>query len=217
MLLFMDLKNDFFKIFLVCTYIFFNLIALAQSAYTEKDKISFYNGIFNGCLDKQKQGEVNKILKEGITDEFCVCIAEKSTSDIFGDMEFQISLIRNDKLNAKRIIDKNMSSENITSISNYCIGKLEQIYGGKEKLYLENNVKLSNKTGLTGDSRFSFVDSGVDTCMTEKSGYGKDADKKYCSCYMNYIADRISQKDLVEMGKKTARMIRKSAELRKKV
>ena len=203
------------KIFLVMLTFFLYSIVLAQSTYTEKDKNNFYTGIFNGCLDKQNQGDANKALKEGMTAEVCTCLAENSTSNIFGDMDFQIALSRNDKLSAKKIIDKNLSSENVLDMFNNCIKKLEKKYSSKE-LFSENNVKLSEKIGLTGESRNSFVNSGVATCMTEKSGYGKDIDKKYCSCYMNYMADRISQKDLVDMGKKTAKIMSKSAELREK-
>lgn len=206
----------FFKPFLILFIFFVYSTVFAQTAYTEKDKNNFYNGIYNGCLDKQRQGEVNRALKDGMTREACVCLANQSTSNIFGDIDFQISISRNDNLGAKRIIDKNLSSENVVAMFNSCIEKLDKKYGGMEKLFLENNIKLSKKIGLTGDSRASFVDSGASACMIEKSGFGSDIDRSYCSCYMNYIADRISQKDLVDMGKKTTRMMRKSAELREK-
>jgi len=213
---FMVLKSDFFKPFWVLLIFFAYSIAFPQTAYTDKDKNNFYNGIFNGCLDKQKQGEVNRALKDGVTREACACLANQSTNNVFGDIDFQISFSRNDNLGAKKIIDKNLSSENVVAIFNSCIDNLDKKYGGKERLFLDNNIKLSEKIGLTGDSRASFVDSGASACMTEKSGYGRDIDRSYCFCYMNYIADRLSQKDLVEMGKKTTRMRRKSAELREK-
>lgn len=205
------------KGFLLLFLIFLNFeYSSAQEAYTQAEKNSFNSNVYSGCTEKQKQSELNKTLKAGVTEELCECYAGMITTTVFGNMNFQAALLKKDNLRAKRIIEESMNNENSVANFSICMDRLEKKYGSREKLFEnKSNVIASNKIGLNGDSRASFIASGVSSCTKEAKDSNSYAVKKYCTCYMNYMADRLSQVDLIDMAKQTERMLHKSVELRK--
>ena len=205
------------KSFLIASLVIFIFkLSIAQDAYTQSEKINFNRGVYSGCIEKQKQGELNKALKVGITEELCECYANTVTTKVYGNIDFQEALVRRNNFDAKRIIEESMKTENSIANFNLCMGKVEQKYGGKDKLFEnKSDVIISNKIGLNGESRASFILSGVSSCANETKDSNAYVIKKYCTCYMNYMADRLSHRDLVDMAKQSERMLRKSSELRK--
>ena len=173
----------------------------AQQAYSDKDKKSFTDGAYKGCLDKQKASEFNKTLKAGVVEKLCTCYGRKITDELFSDMNFQIAISRNDSVSLERIVSKMKSSEVALNFFNMCMADLEKEYGGKQGLFSGTNMDnmMSQKVGLTGEERKSFLLTGIDSCIASTKSVSTTVAKKYCNCSLNSMADNLSISDLYEL------------------
>ena len=68
----------------------------------------------------------------------------------------------------------------------------------------------STSTGLTGPTRDAFVQSSTTSCKAaaqgdpRNAGMGADGIEKYCVCYSNAMADKLSYAELEEINKTMA-------------
>lgn len=170
--------------------------------YTEKEKTEFYNGTYNGCMDKQAEGALNKTVKPKFIQDVCVCFGNTLTNEIFSNMDFQLAMGRKDNAGVKAAISRIATKESAANTFHSCLGKTEKQYGGIENIYLKNPDKSpSNKVGLVGDSRDSFVEGGIRNCL-DAAQSRTDKTKAYCACAINTMADNVSPKDLYNVGMK---------------
>ena len=153
---------------LICVFLSFGVSSYGQELYSEKDRKSLYDGAFTGCLEKQGTEGLNSYLKPSVISEFCDCAATEVVGDFLGDMDFQIALSRKNVARVKLLTEK-FSAPNYTMPRfQLCFGRIETKYGGLMKMIKDTIVNSpSGKIGLEGESRRSFLMSGVYNCVMQ--------------------------------------------------
>lgn len=175
----------------------------AQEIYTQKQRNELSDIVYERCLVKQSQSELNTQFLPGVVQELCKCVAEQVTTDILGSVEFQLAMSRDDNAALKIIISRKMAPEILAQTSMVCADETIKKRGGLSKVVRGDPLtKLSTQAGLKGDSRSDYVASGVIKCksaqrqMVDNKGISDDVIDSYCNCAFNYTADRISSADM---------------------
>lgn len=189
----------FLSLFFISTSLF------GQSLYTENDKIKFIKTVSEGCNNKQNISELSKHLKKDVLQKTCQCYASEMANELFANIDFQIAFSKNNREKLKSIFESNNTDANNSMRMTSCIAKLTNSYGGfKNMVDTSNTTKSSSAVGLVGESRSSYVNSGVASCLNsvkDRSEAVKQSTKSFCTCTMNYIADRLSLDDLLNILK----------------
>lgn len=179
----------------------------AQNLYTDKDRSELYKGAYEGCLEKQNQGGLNKNFKPEVLPSFCTCAAKRITDDLLGNIEFQIAISKKNHAVMREVTDKESSKENTMKRFNYCIDKVKDDYGGMKNLFKNGtNDQSLSKAGLSGESRRSFIYGGTYECVEaakKTNGFTVGKAEEYCSCSLNSMADKLSGDDLLEIAKES--------------
>jgi hypothetical protein len=187
-----------------------SVVVSAQEVYSQSERDQFRDGVEKGCLEKQSKDEINAHLLPVVVAESCKCFATKATAQIFGSVEFQLARSRKDSESTKRAITQVMSPVNATTMLMTCLQSSIDQRGGMSKVVRDVPYSPGSKEiNLKGESRRSFVNTGLQTCkdaqgqMPENKGIAETTIVAYCGCHMNFLADRISPADTVDMMKQT--------------
>lgn len=181
---------------LVFSTFFFSTIA--QSTQQDILKKELQQGLNSGCLEKQSQSKLSK--NSDFTLDVCSCYAKNSTEQIFSNIDFQIALKKKDDADIRTAIAQIINKEYSTIIFQQCLNNTQERFNkAKEQIFDKSKNELSNKRGLLGESRDSFLNSGIIECVELSKSPSPNA-QAFCSCSVGSMADNLSQQDLYEIG-----------------
>lgn len=175
-------------------------LAFSAPLYTESNKQLYVDKIYEGCMLKQSQSSSNSALKPAAISSVCRCYGQKVTDELFGNIEFQTAFSKKNDRIMKQQIDYVLRNDNAMANFNACTQDARKKFGS---LYAdEPKNKSTPKVGLSGDIRYNFVNAGVNKCISkfkaETVNVPPDATYNYCSCFYNYFADNVSERDIID-------------------
>lgn len=188
----------------------------AQEVYSQKERDQFRANVEEGCMVKQSREEGNAQILPAVLEEMCKCYANKTTAQVFGSMEFQLARSRKDDEATKRVISQIVTPEAAALTSMACLQASIDERGGPSKITRDVPYSPSRtQIGLKGEPRRSFVNTGLQSCKTnqkqmpENKGITENTIDVYCACYINYLADRVSIANTVDMLTQQPSAVRK--------
>lgn len=168
----------------------------AVSQLYDKDKAALNGTLYGACIANNKKSEAASNTKPGFVDAHCKCFASAVATKLSLNKQFVDAYNNKDSDAFGKMIN-----QVAPSINSECFDKTLKQYNGTA-LSSPELSKISDRVGLDGAEKESYIKSFVYSCSNDPSAskHSKQKVESYCTCVAETTAARISNRDVAQFG-----------------